>query len=107
MKAPVLRADGQRPPEGNVCQHHPTNLSPCQTASFAAASKHSTVVQDMRRLREEVKTKIAVTLAELRNMQQLEDALEQAEVRAKLLWPVEGTFTIGHADQSVKRFVLV
>ena len=39
-------------------------------------------VQDMRNLREELKAKMAVTLAELRNMQQLEDAVQQAEVYA-------------------------
>ncbi len=35
----------------------------------------------MRNLREELKAKMAVTLAELRNMQQLEDAVQQAEVQ--------------------------
>ncbi len=35
----------------------------------------------MRNLREQLKAKMAVTLAELRNMQQLEDAVQQAEVK--------------------------
>lgn len=38
------------------------------------------LLQDMRKLREQIKTKMASTLSELRNMQQLEDALEQAKV---------------------------
>lgn len=38
------------------------------------------MVQDMRKLREQIKSKMASTLSQLRNMQQLEDKLEQAKV---------------------------
>lgn len=43
------------------------------------------LMQDLRKLREQIKTKMATTLSELRNMQQLEDALEQAKVHSTCL----------------------
>ena len=38
-------------------------------------------VQDLRDLRDKIKTKMAAALTELRNMQMLEDLLEKAQVR--------------------------